>query len=187
MLEPESVARLLVCGTLGADRVPELERRNFREEVEQRLGAVGLKLTAASGRWLARPTTVDTASEFADFRPFHALHQAHLALLACAYLHLRYLPRQAGAPVDEDASVRFDLLYAPFSASYQRRKVQAWVSELRRGSFLAGEGDVIRAGPFLASIDEVVADDRADAAVTEFVLRRMLAHSEGNRAINAED
>jgi hypothetical protein len=174
MLESAVIAALLVRGTLAAEQVPELERQDVRTDVARRLAAVNLTLVRAAGRWLARPTAVDTTSENAGFRPFHALHRAHLAILACAYLHLRYLPRQAGAPADDAATVSFDLIYAPFAAAYKRQKIQAWVSELRRGGFLAGDGDAIAAGPFLASIDEADADERADTTVTQFLLRRIL-------------
>ena len=169
----EQVARLLVCGTVDIAAIPELADPEFRDDVEQRLSHVGLQLARGAGRWLARSPIELGADVLDGFHPAHVLNQGHMAVLAAAYLHLRHLPRQAGVTVEEVGSVTFADLYASFSA-YNRRRVRAWITELRRAGFLGGEGDVICAGPLLSVLDEVAADERADRAVHSFLVKRML-------------
>lgn len=179
----EEVAGLLVCGTLPADACPELADAEFATEVDQRLAAVGLVRALGSGRWVARRREPDEAPP--GFEPFHRLHQAHLALLAAVYLHLVYLPTQAGVTPADDATISFDELATTFSG-YKRRKVQAWVSELRRSGHLGGEGDAIAAGPLLAAIDPVVAEERAEQAVRSYLVRRNVRDRLGEER-DAED
>ena len=95
MKTPEKTAALLVTGTLNRSHWPELDDEDFAADVRSRLEAVGLELVAASGRWLARPAASPDADD--GYEPAFELHAVELAMVAALYLHLRYLPRQAGA------------------------------------------------------------------------------------------
>ena len=96
-------------------------------------------------------------------------------MVAALYLHLRFLPRQAGAPEDdEEPSVDLDELLRPF-AGYQRHYLEKIVlGHLRNAGFVERRGGRLYAGPYLAVINEVEADERALAAMSQFLLRRFL-------------
>ncbi len=168
----EQVAASLVTGTLAVAAVPELGDGEFAEEVDARLAGVGLERVRARDVWIARRRP-QLVHDDRGWTAFHGLHQPHLAVLAIVYLHTVYLPRQAGVAADELAAVPLAELSASLP-SYQRQTVRSWVTELRRMGFLTGEGDDVAAGPLLAVMDAAVADERADAAVRAFLVRRQL-------------
>jgi len=182
---PEKTAALLVTGTLRRAEWPELDDEDFAAAVRSRLGAVGLELVGAGGRWLARPTASLDAED--GYEPAFELHTVELAMVAALYLHLRYLPRQAGAAEsDEEPSVELDELLRRFTG-YQRGYLEKIVlGHLRNAGFVERRGGRVYAGPYLAAVNEIEADERAQAAVGQFLLRRFLRRRaeqlEGDRA-----
>jgi hypothetical protein len=169
---PEKTAALLVTGTLRRAEWPELDDEDFAEQVRSRLSQVGLELVGAGGRWLARPAASLERDD--GHEPAFELHTVELAMVAALYLHLRYLPRQAGAGDGDEPSVELEELLRPF-AGYQRAYLEKIVlGHLRNAGFVERRGGRVYAGPYLAAINEVEADGRAQAALSEFVLRRYL-------------
>jgi hypothetical protein len=169
----EKTAAMLVAGVLVRADWPELDDEDFATEVRSRLSAVGLELVGAGGRWLARPAASLEADE--GFEPAFALNTVEMAMIAALYLHLRYLPRQAGASDNGDEpSVEVDELLRPFNG-YQRGFLEKIVlGHLRNAGFVERRGGRLFAGPFLAAINDIEADERAQAAVSQFLLRRFL-------------
>jgi hypothetical protein len=165
------VAAMLTCGTLRVDACRELSDPAFAADVDRRLAGVGLERATGAGRWIAR--RIAEPPDRGGWEPFHRLQQPHLAVIAAVYLHLQYLPRQAGVDPDPQATLALDELCATF-ASYGRQTMRRFVSELRRSGHLSGEGDDIAAGPLLAAIDPVTADARADQAVRSYLVRRQM-------------
>lgn len=173
MRTPARAAALLTCGTLDRQTWPELADPEFGAEVRHRLAEVGLELVSASGRWLARPQRV---AEESGFEPAFSLNAVELAVLAALYLHLRFLPqRQESVANDEpEPSVAVDDIVASFPG-YQKTYLEGPVlGRLRNAGFVHREEGRLYAGPYLAAIDEVAADERCTHALDGFLLRRYL-------------
>lgn len=189
MKSPERAAQLLVAGTLDRSVWRELEDEEFAAEVVRRLGEVGLELVGADGRWLSRP--LDTEDED-GFEPTLHLHSVELAMAAALYLHLRYLPRQAetvetGAELEP--SVEVDDVLAAFDG-YDKLYLERMVlGRLRNAGFVRREGGRLYAGPYLAAINEIDADARAQKALEEFTIRRYLRRraNEIEQGVDAAD
>lgn len=186
MKTPEQVSTMLVAGTLERSSWPELDDEDFAGEVRQRLAAVGLDLVAANGRWLARATTAEEEED--GFHPTFRLHAVELAMLAALYLHLRYLPRQAGvAEQDNEPSVEVDEILRAFP-SYQRTYLENQVlGHLRNAGFVRRDAGRLYSGPYLAAMDEVRADQRAQEMLKNFLLRRYLKRRAEEIEIDATD
>ena len=173
MRTAEKTAAMLVSGKLVRADWPELDDEDFAAQVGSRLAAVGLELVGAGGRWLARPVASLEADD--GYEPTFALNTVELAMVAALYLHLRYLPRQAGAADNGDEpSVDVDELLRSFSGHQRRFLEKIVLGHLRNAGFVERRGGRLYAGPYLAAINELEADERAQAAVGQFVLRRFL-------------
>lgn len=174
MKTPEHAARLLVCGTLERPAWRELEQEEFADKVRKLLSAVDLELVAAGGKWLARPRT---SGEEDGFEPNFHLHSVELAMVAALYLHLRYLPSQAGEVERsrEEPSVELDDLIRPFAGSYTKHYLEQIVlGHLKKAGFCEQRDHRYFAGPYLAALDPIAANERAKAALDTFLLRRFL-------------
>lgn len=174
MKTPEHAARLLVCGTLERSAWRELERDDFVEKVRTLLAAVDLELVAAGGKWLARPRTTGDEE---GFEPNFQLHSVELAMVAALYLHLRYLPSQAGENerASDEPSVELDDLIRPFAGSYTKHYLEQIVlGHLKKAGFCEQRDHRYFAGPYLAALDPIAANERAKAALDTFLLRRFL-------------
>jgi hypothetical protein len=173
MRTPQRAAELLVSGTLSRVDWPELHDEEFAADVRERLSHVGLEFVAAAGRWLARPAAPPQAED--GYEPTFELHSVHLAMIAALYLHLRFLPRQAGAEgTGEEPSVGIEDILRPFTG-YSRQYLEKIVlGHLRNAGFVERRVGRYYVGPYLAAINEIDADERAQAAVSQFVLRRFL-------------
>jgi hypothetical protein len=171
---PAQTASLLVAGTLERGRWPELDDEDFSAEVRARLAHVGLELVGAGGRWLARPATV--ADEEEGFEPAFRLHSVELAMVAALYLHLRYLPQQAGqGPASsEEPSVEIDEVMRAFPGHQRNYLEQIVLGHLRNAGFVRRDRGRLYAGPYLAALNDVQAGERAQAALSSFQLRRYL-------------
>lgn len=162
---PEEAARLLTQGVLQRSAWPELALEEFAAEVSDRLAAVGLELASGDGRWVARSRDGESRE---GFEPIFALDQLELAVLAALYLHLRYLPRQSGIengqaatdePKEQPSVVVEDIERG--LPGYKVSKVQMVLGRLKNAHFVRQYNGRLYAGPYLAAIDEVVADERA--------------------------
>jgi hypothetical protein len=186
---PERAAQLLVAGTLDRSVWSELEDEEFAAEVGRRLGEVGLELVGANGRWLARP--LDAEGED-GFEPIFHLHSVQLAMAAALYLHLRYLPHQAEAletGAEAEPSVEVEDVLAAFDG-YDKLYLERMVlGHLRNAGFVRREGGRLYAGPYLAAINEIDADARAQKALEQFTIRRYLRRraSEIEEGVDAAD
>lgn len=166
---------MLVAGTLDRAQWPELDEEDFADEVRGRLSAVGLDLVGAAGQWLARPQHAP-AEDVEGFEPTFALNTVELAVVAALYLHLRFLPRHAmGTGIEaKPASVSVEelvLAFPGYSAHYISNVV---LGRLRKAGFVRRENDRLLAGPYLAALNEVQADERAQEVLGRFQLRRHL-------------
>jgi hypothetical protein len=172
---PEEAAHLLTQGVLQRSAWPELALEEFQTEVSERLAAVGLELASGDGRWVARARD----GELRDgFEPIFALDQLELAVLAALYLHLRYLPRQSGeteaeTPDNEQPSVAVEDIERGLPG-YKVSKVQMVLGRLKNAHFVRQHNGRLFAGPYLAALDEVVADERATQLLRDFRLHRYL-------------
>lgn len=186
MRTPRETAALLVAGTLDRPLWPELDDEDFAREVRERLAAVELELIGAGGKWLARAR--HAPSEDTDgFDPIFALNSIELAVVAALYLHLRYLPRQPGGSGTEEApSVAVEEVLRAFPSYSGRYISQIVLGHLRNAGFVRRENDRLFAGPYLAALNEIEADERAQTALGSFQLRRYLRRRaeelEGDRA-----
>lgn len=172
MKTPERAAALLVNGMLDRTVWRELEHEDFAKKVRDLLDAVDLDLVCVSGKWLARPRA---SGEEEGFDPTFRLHAVEMAMMASLYLHLRYLPYQSGEPRSNDEpSVEFEDLIRPFAGSYTKRYLEIVIGHLKNAGFCEQRDHRYYAGPYLAAIDPVTANERAKAALDTFLLRRFL-------------
>lgn len=179
---PEEAAHLLTQGILQRSSWPELALEDFQAEVSERLAAVGLELASGDGHWVARARDGDLRD---GFEPIFALDQLELAVLAALYLHLRYLPRQSGqveaeAEDKEQPSVAVEDIERGLPG-YKVSKVQMVLGRLKNAHFVRQHNGRLYAGPYLAALDEVVADERATELLRDFRLHRYL-----QRAVRGE-
>jgi hypothetical protein len=173
---PERAAALLVCGTLDRTAWREIEQDEFATKVRQLLAAVDLDLTSAGGHWVARPRS---SGEEDGFEPTFHLHSVEMAMVAALYLHLRYLPYQtADAEPSDEPFVEIDDLIRPFAqpvGSYTKHYLEQIVlGHLKKAGFCEQRDGKYYAGPYLAAVDPVAADERAKAALDRFLLKRFL-------------
>jgi hypothetical protein len=174
---PEDAARLLTQGMLDRTLWPELALEDFAADVSERLAAVGLELASGDGQWVARTSDRDLPE---GFEPIFALDQLELAILAALYLHLRFLPRQgsrnSGAPEiqrGEEPSVAVEDIERGLPG-YKVSKVQMVLGRLKNAHFVHQHNGRLFVGPYLAALDEVVADERATELLRDFRLHRFL-------------
>lgn len=174
MRTPRDVAALLVAGTLDRRQWPELDEEEFADQVRERLAGVDLELVGSGGRWLARPSSAPEP-DLAGFEATFSLHAVELAVVAALYLHLRYLPRQAGADsVGEEPSVEVDEVLRGFPGHNRTYIEKIILGHLRNAGFVRRENDRLYAGPYLGALNEIEADARAQEALGSFALRRYL-------------
>jgi hypothetical protein len=168
----EVAASLLTQGTLIDRAWPEFGEEAFVEEVRRRLNEVGLTLVNADGHWLARASD---RGEQEGFEPMFEPNDGHMAVLACLWLHLRYLPRLRGELDDghDDPSISVEEIEHAFPA-YPPRYVAIVLGYLKNMRFIRQWNERIFAGPYLAAIDEDAADSLAREALRDFKLRRYL-------------
>lgn len=173
MKTPERASALLVCGTIDRRAWRELEQEEFAAKVRALLSIVDLELVGAGGKWLARPRN---SGEEDGFEPNFHLHTVEMAMVAALYLHLRYLPYQSGQPKSgEEPSVELDDLIRPFVGSYTKHYLEQIVlGHLKKAGFCEQRDGRYFAGPYLAALDPVAANERAKAALDTFLLRRFL-------------
>lgn len=172
MRSPELAASLLTQGTLVERAWPEFGEETFAEDVRGRLTEVGLTLVNAGGHWLARAAE---RGEQEGFEPMFEPNDGHMAVLACLWLHLRYLPRLRG-DLDGDhqePSISVEEIEHAFPA-YPPRYVAIVLGYLKNMRFIRQWDERIFAGPYLAAIDEEAADGLARVALRDFKLRRYL-------------
>ena len=173
MRTPEQTARLLMQGLLEVGAWPEFEDEDFAAEVRGRLAGVGYELGSANGYWLARARE---AAMVEGFKQHFHLNEAEYAVLAALYLHLRFLPRQADhlGGADDDPSVAVEDIERGFPG-YTVDTVRRILGRLRNLSFIRVHNERVFAGPYLAVIDELAADERAQQALRDFKLRSHLS------------
>ena len=151
---------MLLVGSVAAADVPELGEPETREEVRRRLGEAGCELvySAASERWLARLAAPLPALE--GHQPVLALGTAELAVLATCWLHLRFLPGEAGtaAPGQDwlDPDDLAELLGARLNGG-----LPGVLERLGRAGYLTMREGRVEAGPLLDTLDEPGAADQA--------------------------
>ena len=172
MRSPELAASLLTQGTLVDRAWPEFGEEAFAEDVRRRLKEVGLTLVNAEGHWLA---CAADRGEQEGFEPMFEPNDGHLAVLACLWLHLRYLPRLRGDLDDgqDEASISVEEIEHAFPA-YPPGYVAIVLGYLKNMRFIRQWNKRIYAGPYLAAIDEEEADGLAREALRNFKLRRYL-------------
>ena len=149
-------ARLLRAGALPRADVPGLAAPQVLRDVESRLRAVGLVL--ATSPW-SDHVGIRLAPEVAADPAFEAASNLGLRADACILLVVLWvrlvLPRRQPAPADPRGpeprpQVRLDFLARELRPLLgDRRRIRSLVAQLRRLSFLTGEGEVIEAGPLL--------------------------------------
>ncbi|HWM95134.1 MAG TPA: hypothetical protein VN493_30540 [Thermoanaerobaculia bacterium] len=146
-------ARLLRTGALPHAEVPELDLPEVHREVERRLRGVGLVLATSP---YSEHVGIRLAPEVAGDPAFEAASNLGLRADACALLVVLWvrlvLPkRQAGKKSPEPhPQVRLDILARELRPLLgDRRRIRSLVTQLRRLNFLAGQGEVIEAGPLL--------------------------------------
>jgi hypothetical protein len=165
------LCRVLRVGSVAAADVPELGEPETRDEVRRRLGEAGCELVYSSGseRWLARLGAPLPALE--GHEPVLALGTAELAVLATCWLHLRFLPTEAGSAAEQrwlDPDDLAELLGARLNGGLP--------------GVLEGR---VEAGPLLDTLDEPAAADQARALLARHQrlahLRRRAAELDGEQ------
>jgi hypothetical protein len=173
---------VLLVGSVAAADVPELGEPGTRDEVRRRLGGAGCELVYAPGseRWLARLEAPVPALEGHD--PVLALGTPELAVLAACWLHLRFLPGEAGAAADPDWLDPDDLAEL-LGARLDGAGLPGVLERLGRAGYLVLREGRVEAGPLLDTLDEPGAGDQARALLARHQrlahLRRRAAELDG--------
>jgi hypothetical protein len=165
---------VLLVGSVAATDVPELGETETREEVRRRLAEAGCELvySSTSERWLARLD--GPVPELEGHEPVLALGTAERAVLATCWLHLRFLPGEAGrdgAP-DQDWLDPDDLAEL-LGARLNGTGLPSVLERLTRAGYLTLREGRVEAGPLLDTLDEPGAADQARALVAR---HQRLAH-----------
>jgi hypothetical protein len=163
---------VLLVGSVAAVDVPELGEPETREEVRRRLGEAGCELvySPASERWLARLAAPLPALE--GHEPVLALGTAEQAVLATCWLHLRFLPAEAGtAAPDRDWLDPDDL--AELLGARLNGGLPGVLERLARAGYLTLREGRVEAGPLLDTLDEPDAAGQARALLAR---HQRLAH-----------
>jgi hypothetical protein len=163
---------VLLVGSVAAVGVPELGEPETREEVRRRLGEAGCELVYSPGseRWLARLAAPLPALE--GHEPVLALGTAELAVLATCWLHLRFLPAEAGTAVpDQDWLDPDDL--AELLGARLNGGLPGVLERLARAGYLTLREGRVEAGPLLDTLDEPDAAGQARALLAR---HQRLAH-----------
>jgi hypothetical protein len=179
----EKAAALLVRGPLERDAWPEFADEAFVAEVRHRLGEVGAELASSGRCFVARARELP---DEAGFEPLFRLNTVELAMVAALYLYLRYEPRQRatnGIEVDDNPSVDVEDIVRAFP-SRSRDYLQKVLTRLKRMGFVRRDHDRLFAGPYLAALDDIAADARADQLLERFLRRRYLRRLEAEEAGN---
>jgi len=145
-------AALLRAGAVSRSELPELERSEVRTEVERRLHGVGLVLATSSWSDLIG---IRLDPEVAADPAFEAVANLGLGDDACALLvvlWVRLVLARSGSADGESLRplVRMDNLARELRPLLgDRRHIRSLVVQLRQLGLLAGQGDIIEAGPLL--------------------------------------
>lgn len=145
-------AVLLRAGAVSRAALPELERPEVRREVERRLQGVGLVL--ATSPW-SDLIGIRLDPEVAADPAFETAANLGLGDDACALLvvlWVRLVLDRSGSAGGESPRplVRMDTLARELRPLLgDRRHIRSLVAQLRQLGLLAGQGDVIEAGPLL--------------------------------------
>jgi hypothetical protein len=163
---------VLLVGSVAAVDVPELGEPETRDEVRRRLGEAGCELVYAPGseRWLARLEAPVPALEGHD--PVLALGTPELAVLAACWLHLRFLPGEAGPAPDQDWLDPDDLTEL-LGARLDGTGLPGVLERLARAGYLTLREGRVEAGPLLDTLDEPGAAEQARALLAR---HQRLAH-----------
>jgi hypothetical protein len=176
---------VLLVGSVAAADVPELGEPGTRDEVRRRLGEAGCELVyaPASERWLARLEAPVPALEGHD--PVLALDTPELAVLAACWLHLRFLPGEAGSAGGRPGWVDPDDLTELLGARLDGTGLPGMLERLGRAGYLTLREGRVEAGPLLDSLDEPGAGDQARALLARHQrlahLRRRAAELDGQQ------
>jgi hypothetical protein len=164
---------VLLVGSVAATDVPELGEPETRDEVRRRLGEAGCELVyaPASERWLARLEAPVPALEGHD--PVLALGTPELAVLAACWLHLRFLPGEAGSAGDHQDFVDPGDLTELLGARLDGTGLPGVLERLGRAGYLSLREGRVEAGPLLDTLDEPGAGDQARALLAR---HQRLAH-----------
>jgi hypothetical protein len=174
---------VLLVGSVAAADVPELGEAETRDEVRRRLGEAGCELVYSPGseRWLARLEAPLPALE--GHEPVLALGTAELAVLATCWLHLRFLPGEAGSAAEQrwlDPDDLAELLGARLNGG-----LPGVLERLVRAGYLTMREGRVEAGPLLDTLDEPAAADQARALLARHQrlahLRRRAAELDGEQ------
>jgi hypothetical protein len=177
----QQAAALLVRGPLERAVWPEFADEAFVAEVHRRLGEVNAELASSGRHLVARATELPAEG---GFEPVFRLNTVELAMVAALYLYLRYEPRQRaanGVEVDADPSVEVEDIVRAFP-SRSRDYLQKVLTRLKRMGFVRRDHDRLFAGPYLAALDDVAADARADQLLERFLRRRYLRRVDDEEA-----
>jgi DNA-binding transcriptional ArsR family regulator len=191
-------ALLLRHGTVPRAEVPQLDHAAVREEVEERLGGVGLVLATSAyspdvGMRLSPAVTADPGFDAAsnlglkaDACALLVILWARLVLQKRTATERREPPGQQALLEDERReqartfrpALRFETLVREFGPVLgSRSHIQALVTMLRRLGFVAGRGERLEAGPLLElGID----GERMIAFIRRGVLREALEANGGS-------
>ena len=180
---------MLLVGSVAAADVPELGEPETRDEVRRRLGEAGCELvySPSSERWLARLD--GPVPELEGHDPVLSLGTAELAVLATCWLHLRFLPGEAG-PGDDQDWLDPDDLAELLGARLNGTGLPSVLERLARAGYLTLREGRVEAGPLLDTLDEPGAADQARALVGRHQrlahLRRRAAELDGEREQEGE-
>lgn len=163
-------ALLLRHGTVPRAEIPQLDHTAVREEVEGRLGGVGLVLATSAystdvGTRLSPSVTADPGFDAAsnlglkaDACALLVILWARLVLQKRTASERRESPGQQPLLEDERSeqarafrpALRFETLVREFGPVLgSRSHIQGLVTTLRRLGFVAGRGELLEAGPLL--------------------------------------
>ena len=141
-MTPRQLAALLVHGPLARERAPELVDEAFAAHVRDLLARAGMALRLSGDHWNA---VADADLELPDVGYHaHGRLQGGQALMLLLFVWL----------CDDDDSMIEGRLRAAAAAIYRERYVRGPLLGFLTGrGYLVADGDTLRPGPELASVD----------------------------------
>lgn len=172
-MSPEQITRALLTGTIEASRFPELQSGPLRDEVVQRLSAVGMDLLYSKSRnvFFGHPNARCNGEDGEGYKPYHSLHDDARWVLSILWMFLVYLPDLAGergARVAAEPSIRLqDLKTFVREAGMKMATLNFVLGQLKRAGFVEG-AEVLREGYRMSALASWEMTANWDRCVQEF-------------------
>lgn len=169
----ELVTQALLTGTVDESEVPELHFGPLRDDVLQRLAAVGMDLFHSKAKkvFFAHPSSSLSLESLDGYRPHHRINDDARWVLSILWMFLVYLPElvteRVAAGVRDSALQLSELKIFVREAGMKINTLQLILGNLKRAGFVEG-ADVIREGYRMCALASWEMTANWDRCVQEF-------------------